>query len=260
MATIARILLAATVLAAPVIVVAQAPHGSASRGAGIARALGCTDCHGRKLDGKAVLDDPTIATLFSSNLSRALPRYTDAQIARTLRTGIRPDGSKLWYMDAAPYAVMTGGDMRDLIAFLRTVPPTGQPRPRLREGERWRKAVAAGRARPAADTLAAALAKPPVPVGAAWERGRYVARTQCAGCHEPDLRGLPEPQKGEPPSLAVVSGYTLDQLRTLIRTGKAGGGREVGEMSKASRQRLAAMPEADIRALHGYLMRWAARR
>ncbi len=245
-------------LATPVI--AAATKGSAARGAGIARALGCTDCHGRKLDGHAVIDDPTIATLYSSNLSRVLPRYTDAQIERTLRTGVRPDGSKLWYMDAAPYAVMSAADMRDLIAWLRTVPPTGRDHPRVQARERWVKAVAAGRLRPAADTLADALAKPPAPIGPQYARGRYVARTQCAGCHEPSLRGLPDPRAGEAPDLAVVAGYSLGQFRTLIRTGKAPGGREVGEMSKAARQRLSVMPESDIAAVHAYLSAWKGAR
>ncbi|SOB87816.1 Cytochrome c553 [Sphingomonas guangdongensis] len=246
---VAGVLLTLTV---PVLI-AAAPRGSAARGAGIARALGCTDCHGARLAGKVIVDDPTIATLWSSNLSQTLPRYSDAALERTLRTGIRPDGSKLWYMDAAPYAVMNDRDMQDLIAWLRTAKPSGVAHPRVQARARWHKAVAAGRLKPAADTLAAALAAPPPALGPALERGRYIARTQCAGCHEPDLKGLRDPQPGDPPDLAVAASYTLDGFRTLLRTGKAPGGREVGEMSKASRQRLAAMPESDIRVLHAYL-------
>lgn len=241
-------------------VVASGTGGSAARGGGIARALGCTDCHGRTLAGKTMFDNPAVATLWSSNLSRVLPRYSDAQLERVLRAGVRPDGTKLWYMDAAPYAVMTATDMRDLIAWLRTVKPTGVEHPRLKPGPRWAKIVADGLVKPAADTLGEALAKPPAAYGDALDRGRYVARTQCAGCHEPDLRGVREARAGDPPDLAVVAGYPLGAFRTLIRTGKGLGGREVGEMSQASRQRLAGMPDSDVRALHAYLTTWAMRR
>lgn len=223
----------------------------------LATLLGCRDCHGASLQGKAMLTDPSIAIFYSANLTRALPHYTDAELDHVLSTGERPDGTRLWYMDAAPYAVMTPADKRALFAWLRSVRPSGPAHPRIVMGPRFRKAVEAGHVRPESATLERDLAHPPRDLGPATARGRYLARTVCAGCHAPSLKGPDDPQPGDPPSLAIVAGYDRAAFRTLMKTGLAPGGRKVGEMTKASLDRLHVMPDGDIDALHAYLTQWA---
>ncbi|WP_185965076.1 c-type cytochrome [Glacieibacterium frigidum] len=232
---------------------AAAPRGDAGRGAKLATVLGCHDCHGAGLTGKPVIDDPTIAKLNSSNLTRAVPRYTDRELARVLQRGVRPDGSHLWYMDAAPYAVMSPADLRDLIAYLRSVPPEGADQPRLVIGPRMLKAVQAGRFKPESATLAHDLAHPPFDGGPRLARGRYLARTACAGCHTPSLGGVKDPQAGDPPDLNVAAAYSQAEFRTMMRAGKGPGDRDLGDMTKAVQARFAAMPIADVDALHDYL-------
>lgn len=224
-----------------------------ARGQYLATNLGCTSCHGAKLDGHEHFNDPTIAVLYSSNLSRAVPRYTDAQLDRVIRTGTRPDGSKLWLMDAAPYAILRRADMRSLIAYLRSVPPTGTDHPRIAMGPRFLKALKAGRVHPESDTLARDLAQPARDLGPRLAEGRYLARTRCGVCHAADLTGTPDPQPGDAPDLSIAAGYTPAQFRTLLTTGKAPGDREVGQMSEEARKRFARMSEADSRAIHRYL-------
>lgn len=224
---------------------------SVDSGRDIATRSGCLSCHGPTLAGRKTFDEPTVATLYASNLSRVAPRYSDRALERTIRTATRPDGSHLWFM-AAPYAHLSAGDMRRLIAFIRSVPPNGDDHPRIRMGPRFIKAIKAGRVQPEALEQARDTAIP-VELGPAHARGRYLARTICAGCHWPSLNGMPKPQAGDAPNLSVAAAYDRAQFRTLLHTGKAIGGREVGIMSEESRKRFAGLRDADVDAIHAYL-------
>src|SRR5206468_12324100 len=54
--------------------------------------LGCRGCHREKLEGGAFYER------YASNLTRELPKYSDAEIERLLRTGVPRDGRILWGM------------------------------------------------------------------------------------------------------------------------------------------------------------------
>ncbi|WP_296595242.1 c-type cytochrome [Phenylobacterium sp.] len=235
------------------------PHREAQveRGAQLARALGCADCHGADFTGHKVSHNDQIAILYSSNLTRALPRYSDAAFRTVLTTGARPDGSRLWYMDAAPYAVLSDADLRDLLAFLRTLAPTGADHPRIRTTPAFDELVRTGALTPESATLATDLANPPQPTTPPNERGRYLARTYCAGCHAPSLRGFTPPQPGDPPDLAAVAAYSRDDFRALMSKGQGLAGHDIGEMAEAARKRFSQLPVQDVDALHDYLTRWA---
>lgn len=236
------------------------PNADLSRGRALGRILGCTDCHGADLSGHKVSHNDEVVVLYSANLTRAVPNYTDPQLRTVLTTGVRPDGTRLWQMDAAPYAVLSSQDMGDLIAYLRALPPVAQPRPRIKTTPTFTRLMLTGQVAPESLTLAKDLAHPPPNLGASLERGRYLARTACAGCHAPSLRGFEPAQPGDPPDLAVVSGYTRAEFQALIHEGRGRGGRDVGEMSKAARQRLAGLPATDVDALFDYLSAWSRRR
>lgn len=237
-----------------------APTADAERGRRLATVLGCTDCHGPDLVGHKVSHNDAIVVLYSANLTQALPSYTDQQLRTVLSTGVRPDGSRLWQMDAAPYAVLSDRDMADLVAFLRSLRPVGEPHPRIRTTPVFDEMVRKGDVAPASSTLSDDLAHPPTALGASLERGRYVARTACAGCHAPSLRGFQPAQAGDPPDLAVVASYSRADFQRFIHEGRGPDGRDVGEMGLAARKRFAALPKSDIDALYAYLTTWAKRR
>jgi mono/diheme cytochrome c family protein len=225
------------------------------RGEAVATRSGCLSCHGPNLTGRAILNDPTIATLYAANLTRVAPTYTDRQLAKVIQTGVRPDGSHLWLM-AAPYQFLTKRDLADLLAYIRSLPPEGKPTARIKMGPRFLKAVRAGRLQPEAMEQARDKTVPP-DFGPRFERGRYLARTICAGCHYPGLNGLPDRQAGDAPNLIVAAGYDRDQFRTLLRTGKGVGGHDLGVMSEESPKRFAQLPNGDIDAIWAYLRRRA---
>ncbi len=71
-----------------------------------------------------ILNDGAI--LISANLTPAgsLPNYSDEGLKNIIRTGIRPDGSKLVrFMDFDSYAKMTDEDLEAIVVYLRNLKP-----------------------------------------------------------------------------------------------------------------------------------------
>lgn len=237
-----------------------AARAKLEQGKRLAQTLGCSDCHGGDFSGHKVSHDDQVVVLYSANLTKAVPAYSDAQLRAVLTTGVRPDGTRLWQMDAAPYAALSEQDMSALVAFLRTLQPAGEAHPRIKTTPTFSRLVLTGQVHPESQALAEDLAHPPIRLGAELDRGRYLARTVCAGCHAPSLRGFQPAQPGDPPDLAVVGAYTPSEFRALIHQGQGRGGRDVGEMGVAARQRLAALPAKDVDALYAYLLAWSKRR
>jgi cytochrome c553 len=230
----------------------RAPAADVAHGKRLATVMGCVSCHGPKLDGHLFEENPAFAVAWSSNLSRILPDWSDAQIEATLRTGRRPSGSALWFMPTFAHSKLSASDMRDLVGYLRTVPPTGTLHPAIATGPQWKAALAAGFQDSAAQAVRLAASEP-VDLGPATAHGRYLATIACAECHSPKLEGPRDPQPGDPPDLKVAAAYSPADFTRLLRTGKAAGGREVGLMSQEARHRLYALSDDEIARIHAYL-------
>lgn len=108
---------------------------SAPRGAYVFAASGCVECHTRKggafLAGGRALKTP-FGTYYSPNITPdptyGIGRWREEDFLRALRTGIGPDGTH--YFPVFPYPSftnMTDADMRDLYAYLRTIPAVAEP-------------------------------------------------------------------------------------------------------------------------------------
>ena len=112
-------------------------QGDAKRGEYLANAAGCLGCHtDNKKDavpyaGGRALNTP-FGTFYGPNISphpqAGLGRWSEADFIRALREGRRPDGAN--YYPAFPYPSFTriaDADLRDLWAYLRTLPPSARP-------------------------------------------------------------------------------------------------------------------------------------
>ncbi len=101
------------------------PHDPVSIAAGqfIATTRGCDGCHAGQLRGQVLDDDPWFGRLVAPNISQIIPHYSNVQLARLLRYGVRPDGTSVIIMPSSMFYNLTDKDLADLIAFLRTVPP-----------------------------------------------------------------------------------------------------------------------------------------
>jgi cytochrome c553 len=226
------------------------------QGERLARILGCTGCHGADLTGHAWIEDPQDAILFTSNLTRAVSRYSDAQLERAIRLGVRYDGSALWEMPSDLFTHLDEADMRRLIRYLRTVAPAGVDHPRIVIGPRGRRLIAAGEIKPAAQVVRENRDRGPPVVSAGDQWARYMIRATCAECHGIDLH----PRAGDtPPDLVVASAYSREQFHRLLRTGQPTGGRRLDLMATVARGRFAHMTNTEIDAIYDYLVARARR-
>ena len=112
-------------------------QGDARRGAYLAKAAGCVGCHTEaKKDatpfaGGRALKTP-FGTFYGPNITphpdAGLGRWSETDFMRAMRLGLRPDGAH--YFPAFPYPSFTrivDADLRDLWAYLRTLPPSARP-------------------------------------------------------------------------------------------------------------------------------------
>ncbi len=111
-------------------------QGDAKRGEYLAKAGGCLGCHTEDKKeavayaGGRALKTP-FGTFYGPNITphsqAGIGRWTEAEFMRAMRHGRRPDGAN--YFPAFPYPSFTGitdGDLRDLWAYLRTLPQSSQ--------------------------------------------------------------------------------------------------------------------------------------
>lgn len=220
-----------------------------ARGQHLATIYGCMGCHGETLQGQEWFDQPLEGALDAANLTRAMPHYTDAELARAIRAGVRPDGSALWDMPSEGWIETTDAEVADLIAWLRMHPPAGEPSQRLRVTFLGRIAVLMGRIKPTARHVAEARANPAFDAGPAFARGRHLAATVCSECHGSNLKGRP----GDTPDLLMAAAYDDVHFRRLMKTGIGMGGQELGLMTVVARSRFSHLSDQDVTDLHAYL-------
>lgn len=221
-----------------------------AEGRRLAIVRGCNGCHGTGLEGRVLVDEPLLGRLVAPNLTSAARRYSDAELERLIRYGVRPDGRSLLAMPSEMFRPLSDEDLGRIVAFLRSVPPAEGPGLSLRIGPIGRLGLLSGRFQPAAVLAMGDTAVPPrvAPPGDSVAFGRYLALTSCSECHGADLLG-----DATTPSLAVAAAYTPAEFHTFLRTGEAKGGRELRLMSDMARRRFSQLRDAEVEMLHRYL-------
>jgi cytochrome c553 len=234
------------------------PGDSASIGEGhrLAMIRGCAGgCHGRdsagSVYGGVFVDDPLLARLVAPNLSTAVRRYSNADLVRIIRRGVRPDGSSVIGMPSEMFAGLSDQDLGKILAYLRSVPPRPGLGPERRLGPIARIAFVAGKFRPAAELVRRADR-----LSGSWPRGAdslvlgaYLTRTSCTECHGLDLRG-----GDAAPDLRIAAGYSLQSFTELLRRGNALGNRDLPLMSQVARTRFRHFTDPELRSLYEYLI------
>lgn len=207
--------------------------------------LGCTGCHGVKLDGHRFYER------YASNLTRELPKYSDAQIERLLRTGMPADGRELWGMPSETFQHLSAADMAALIAYLRTLEPEGPPtQPPLPWTKEAKEFMAKGLLKPATVAVREQKDQLPVDLGPSHALGRYITSVSCAECHGPGLEGHP----GDTPNLVVAGGYSRAEFERLITQGVPTGNRKLKElMADVAKNRFSHLTPNERDALYAYL-------
>ncbi len=224
-----------------------------------ARVLGCFSCHGEGLRGKLMFEESGVATVWAPNLTDLAARASDEQLARAIRQGIGADGRALWIMPSPQYSRLTDAEVAGLVAVIRAQPRAGQATPPVWLGPLGRFGIAAGRFRSAPVLIDEFRVRQPYDFGAAHAAGRHLASVACAECHGADLAGGRAGPGIETPGLVIAGAYDLAQFRTLMRTGRAPHGRDLGLMREVAEGDFSHLTDAEIEALHNYLRARAER-
>jgi mono/diheme cytochrome c family protein len=171
-------------------------RASVERGKHIYAAVSsCVVCHGADGGGGPFINEPTMAVLNASNLTRGPggvgALYSDQDYDRAIRRGVRPDGTRLLYMPSWSYAAFSDGDAASVITYLRSLPPVDRVTPRVRLGPIGRILVATHKL-PMEATRIADEGPPPSPPPPMHlvAYGEYLTRVGgCMACHGTHLSG-----------------------------------------------------------------------
>lgn len=224
------------------------------RGRRLAMLTGCTDCHRSDLRGGLFEDEGWLhGRYYASNLTRKAGAYSDEDLARIVRLGVRPDGRGVMGMPSMGFVRLTDGEMADIIAFVRSLPAGGidQPDHYIGPLDRW-QLWTEGAVKPAVTYVAAERAKDPLDAGPAHAAARHHARIICAECHGGDLKG--NGWDSGAPDLRVIGSYGLPEFTRLLRTGIGVDGKEHGLMSEVAKARFRHFTDQEIAELHAYLV------
>lgn len=261
--------------------IAALPQGDAAAGERIFYAAGCAACHaapGAKGDEKLVLAGgerfvTQFGTFVAPNISpdpqAGIGSWTLGQFANAVLRGVSPAGEHLY--PAFPYSTyerMTGKDLSDLFAFLKTLPPVTEKAPphevsfpfnirRLLGGWKWlflREGFIVDLPADATDQL---------------RRGRYLVEAlgHCGECHTPRnvlggpeyaswLKGGPSPDgKGKIPDITPsgIGSWSAKDIAYYLESGFTPEFDSVGGAMVAVQENMAKLPAEDRDAIAAYL-------
>jgi cytochrome c553 len=231
------------------------PTGPAALAEGkrLAAIRGCTGCHGQNLEGSMMVDELLLARVAAPNLSQVVPRYSNAELERAIRHGLRQDGQGVVIMPSSMFAPLADTDLGAIIAYLRSVPPVDHDWPARRIGPMGRLGLLLGKFHTEPMVIDHNLPHAAVaPTGDRVAYGRYLALTSCTECHGRDLKGGP-PGGPAGPNLALVAAYSDSAFRTFFRTGNALGNRRLELMSRVVERRFSHFTDDEVGTLLAYL-------
>jgi len=247
---------------------------------GAAAGCGCHTAPKQPLNAGGRKYDGPFGTVYASNITpdpaTGIGKWTDEQIITATRLGRRPNGERL--IPVHPYTVfngMTEPDLKDLVAYLRSVPPVNRATPAKKISVPLFESVFL----PAWLATFAAVETPPKSAPTSGvARGEYLTRAvaHCGECHTPrtmtmavdNTRFLAGNQKGKGPEGSAVPNITPDretglgswseeQIADYLGTGnKPDGdvsGGLMGEMIQGTSAGYKDLTKADLQAVARFL-------
>jgi mono/diheme cytochrome c family protein len=216
---------------------------SIARGQHLVNAVSmCAACHSASLDapnlaGSLFLDIPP-ARLGAPNLTSGAGgiggSYTEADWTRSIRHGVRPDGTPLLFMPAANFYHLSDADLGAIIAYVKSLPAVDNRPPTTQVYPLGRALMVAGLfGLPAAQIDHSAPRVPAPQPGRTAEYGRYLTTiSTCRDCHGANLSGGPIDEPGAPPApnltpAGALRGWSEEDFINTIRSGKRPGGSEL---------------------------------
>jgi len=248
----------------------------AKRGEYVSKAAGCLGCHTEERKdavpyaGGRALKTP-FGTFYGPNITphkeAGIGAWSEADFVRAMREGRRPDGANLF--PAFPYPSftrMSDGDLKDLWAYLRSLPANAVPsRPHeLGFFYRWRFLVGIWKW----FFFTPGPLVPDAAKSAVLNRGAYLVQAlgHCGECHTPrNFLGAPKQSRllaGAKLGETAVPNITPTRLKKLgdgelkdiLRTATTSDGDVLAEsMSEVVRNTTSQLTEQDLDAMIAYL-------
>lgn len=269
--------------------IAAASSGVAARGERIFWAGGCASCHAAKgakgedrllLGGGAPLKTP-FGTFYGPNLSPhqdGLGTWSIADFANAMQRGIGIGGRHLYpAFPYTSYAHMTPGDIADLFAYLRSLPPVAGKAPQnelafpynIRRGIGLWKLAFAGDGKP--------IIAVPADAPEAVRIGQYLVEGpgHCGQCHTPRtqgglgrldtsqwLAGAPNPEgQGRIPNITPGAlSWSSAEIADYLATGFTPDYDSVGGSMVEVQENMAKLSAEDRAAIAAYLKAIPARK
>lgn len=235
-----------------------------ARGKHLAEGIGgCAACHGANLGGGKVEDIGPVGKLHSPNITAgtngAGSTYSDAEMARLIKHGIRKDGTSARFMPSRDYAWWPDADLVAVISYVRSLPPVDSGPSQLEIGP-------LGKFLDRMDMMPLDVARridhANMPTAPAPEPtaayGQFIA-INCKGCHGETLSGGAIP--GAPPELPVplnltphdtgLKGWTYADFEKLMREGIRKNGKKLDPFMPTDSTKN--YDDVEMRALWAYL-------
>jgi len=234
--------------------------------------LGCEDCHtesdwtqhgapkaaGKELAGQAFPLPGFPGTLKAPNLTpdpeTGAGNWTDDQIARAIREGIKHDGTTLFpMMPYSQYKQLSDEDLASVVVYIRSLPPVRNPLPPSRINFPVNYLVR-GAPEPVTTPVSGPVQDPVA-------RGKYMASVGC-GCHNTNSQlayaggeSLVGPwgsvvSANITPDASGISYYSEETFMTVLRTGYVGARRLNSIMPFGDFKNLT---DDDLKAIYAYL-------
>lgn len=232
------------------------PEGpeAVAEGERLATIRGCFWCHGAKLEGQKYFAEADRGLIVGApNLTRKIREYSADEFARTVRHGIRPDGTSLQpAMPSFAYYNMSKEDMGFIIAYILSLPEQQgmQGDFRLLPIGWWRWAT--GDLPPNVATLIDHEAPRPEPAldGPAELRGKYLVESICTECHGDNGR-IRVPVT---PDIEIAATYSRDEFFRIMRTGAPADDKKIDyHMVDVGKYRYISMTDMEVQAMYDYL-------
>ena len=247
--------------------------GDAKRGQYLAAAGGCLGCHTEEKEkaapyaGGRALKTP-FGIFYGPNITphpeAGIGKWSEADFIRAMREGRRPDGAH--YFPAFPYPSFTlinDADLRDLFAYLRSLPPNARKSEPHQLGflYRWRFLLAPWKWL----FLRAGPFAPDAAVPPAVSRGAYLTRAlgHCGECHTPrNFLGAPKSgqflagEKDVAPNLTPtrLKKWSDGDLKNFLTTGLTSDGDvPAKEMSEVITNTTSKLTPQDLDAIIAFL-------
>jgi cytochrome c553 len=223
-------------------------HFAAGEAERRARSLMCLSCH--REAGNVIFKADHVGTLVAPNLTRLVPTYTDSELERLIRRGIRRDGTAVIAMPAATYANLSDDDLAAIIAFMRGRKRLADhPPAETQWGPLGRIALATGKIPFEADHVATTSHSATRPT----DLGSYLVSTTCSHCHNLDSERDNGFGMKTPALRAMVASYAFADFDRLLASGRGKGDRDLGLMSEIARSDFSHFSAAERLALYDYL-------